>query len=186
LQERDSQPGWSPAEDQAILLASQTGSGMFAALILKLVLVELWGMPETSIKLQMIYGLKDRPEHVDTVMEELAKCIKDNLIHTDRKNVKTPSAHNILVMSGGFKSVIPCLTVFSMIYGLEMVYMFEFSRHLQSLHPVYNYEDPDSLKVWRKTWRQMAKQGWAGQASSFLRVALAGRIELDRKGLIVF
>jgi hypothetical protein len=186
LQERDPKPGWFPEYDQAVLLASQTGQGMFASLILKHVLVKLWGMPEANTKLEMIYGLKDRPENVDTVMEELAKRIKDNLIHTPQKEIGKPAAHNILVMSGGFKSVIPCLTVFSLIYGLEMVYMFEFSRHLQSLHPIYNYEDPESLKIWRETWNQMAKQGWAGQASSFLRVALNGRMDLDKRKLVVF
>ena len=187
LESRLPTPAWTPERDSAVLLASDTRIGTFAATILREVLVNLWGMPADQVAFEIIGDLSEKPNNAETAMENLARAIIRHLKTTSQSSYMQPEWHNILVMSGGFKSVIPCLTTFSLIYGLEMAYMYEMADIPQALHPRYNYENLQALKFWRKVWVQMKKQGWmSSQASSYLRIALEGRIMIDQEGNLVF
>lgn len=187
LESRLPTPAWAPEQARAVLLASDTRLGVFAALILKEVLVNLWHMPSDQVSIEIIGDLSEKPNNVETAMENLATAIVKHIKTTPQSQSRNPEWHNILVMSGGFKSVIPCLTTFSLIYGLEMAYMYEMADIPQALHPRYNYEDQEALKFWRKVWKQMQKQGWmSNQAGSYLRIALEGRMRIDGEGNLVF
>lgn len=181
--ERQASDRWPSPQDHFTLLVSGTRSGAFAARILATVLTNLWDVPQQQITPEIVQGLTERPNFPDQAIENLALALHKHIRPVDKQN----SWRNVIVMSGGFKSSIPCLTVFSLLFGLEMVYIFEQSDQLQSLHPRYNIQDSKALEIWRKTWEQMEKQGWAGdQASPALRIALQARRDLDRKQLVVF
>jgi CRISPR/Cas system-associated protein Csm6 len=185
LQVEQAGRGWNPDEDHAVLLASQTRSGMFAAHILGQVLTELWGMQASEIEILVINGLSSRPSAPNAAMEHLANEIVNHVRGSKTgKNDKTWK--NILVASGGFKSVIPCLSMVSLVYGLRMVYMFELSANLQSLHPIYD-QDPKTRKFWQDVWKKLIRQpGLTGRESSWMRTILRGRLKIKGSDTLIY
>lgn len=126
------------------IIASETTEGKLAAEILDRTLKKL-GMHGEE-KITPVTYLRDKLEDSD-----LARAGLDNLITRLFKALRT-DAQNIFVISGGFKSVIPCITLFATMFGLEMVYLFEDSNLLQT-YPATNYlHNPANRKKWIADW----------------------------------
>lgn len=137
-----------PASDQRDteyyrILSSDTKKGQLSAVILKKTLDKL-GMQGDDIA--RITGLKDKPQN-----EGMAKTALNNLI-SGLFNALRTDAQNVFVISGGFKSVIPCITLFASLFGLEMVYLFEDSNLLQTFPATKYLHDPIKRQDWINYW----------------------------------
>jgi putative CRISPR-associated protein (TIGR02619 family) len=163
---------WRPLSDRLVLLASETRLGLFSAAVARELVLRGWQVPPDQVMISCVKGLQEKPENSDQALANLA----NTLINFLQESTKSDPWRNILVMSGGFKSAAPCLTVFSLLFGIELVYIFELSDRLQSLHPRVDLRNDEARKFWKKTWDGMYKQDWAAQGvSSYLMIALQYR-----------
>ncbi|NMB86863.1 MAG: hypothetical protein GYA17_00805 [Chloroflexi bacterium] len=162
------------------ILASHTWMGFFAACVLQKVISQYWAIDLPFSEVKIISGLTDNPDMASTVMISLAGAILDCL--RGAQDGSPVQWNNVFIMTSGYKSVIPCMTIYALLYGVEMVYTFERSEKIQSLHPRYNLQDPQARRFWEKTWKGMQSQGWTdNDVSPYLRIALQGRLENVRK-----
>jgi hypothetical protein len=73
--------------------------------------------------------------------------------------------HNSLIMSGGFKSTIPCLTLASFFFGIELLYIFESSNQLQKIHPKIDLSTEEKRSFWNDVWEELLNIGFKNNAS---------------------
>ena len=167
--EMDQNESWDPYQDQIVAFCSDTLEGVIAAILLEQILVNLWEVK--NITLHTIPGLKANPQDPDDVMERFARCIGDNILQSSEEQ----KWHNVFIITSGFKSTIPCMTMFAFLYGIKLVYLFERSNCLQTLYFRRNLTNKNSKNLWRKLLNDLKKNGWAGQESSkYMQIALEG------------
>jgi putative CRISPR-associated protein (TIGR02619 family) len=151
---------WSPAEDTITLLYSDTEAGAFCAAVVRYLLEEKWGVPKANIEAKRVVGLKEEPENAIIAEKNFSEAVKEAM-----KEGHT----NVIVMTGGFKSVVPCLTIYALLFGIEMFYLFERSDQLQRIHlPV----EKVPLSLW-----QVVRQQWRSKAPQAMIVALEHRLQ---------
>ncbi len=112
---------WSPQQDTITILSSETAAGVWCAAMLREML-KAWGVPAGNIAPIVIEQLNECPQSPDDAMVNLAQTVM---------NKANPERQNIIVMTGGFKSSIPVLTVVALVYGMRMVYLFEKADQVQ-------------------------------------------------------
>ena len=112
---------WDPKQDTLTLLASETDAGVWCAAMARAMLLE-WGVPAGNITPQVVEQLKELPGSPEDAAINLAKAVMQANI-SYRKNV--------IVITGGFKSGIPVLTVVALVYGMRLVYLFEDAPDVQ-------------------------------------------------------
>lgn len=119
---------FTPKEDTIGILYSETVNGAFCAAVLrKLLLSEsIFGVSDLKINLVLIREMKEKSSDADKAEENLCKQILAHL---------KEGQNNSLVITGGFKSVIPFYTTIALYYGIPMYYLFEDSPHLRCLKP---------------------------------------------------
>jgi len=151
---------WNPQNDYLVLLSSETGKGKSAAKMIKIMVEHIYEVNPDNIEIDEVQKLTEKPQNIDRTLNNFASQI---LNHID---LETPFyQHYSLLMSGGFKSVIPCMTLASFLFGIELVYVFEASNQLQSLHPKIDLSTEKERKIWQKTWDQLAEKGLQNQPS---------------------
>lgn len=125
--------GISP-DDTIHLLATDTADGRACAELLASSLASTFSLPATAIKIHQIKGLQVR----DSLL--LRSSGIHNLIDTCTRILKDPQVHyssdTIINPTGGFKGIVPFLTVLGMIFRTPCVYIFEFSDSLIHLPPL--------------------------------------------------
>lgn len=125
--------------DEVILLTSDTAEGMACGTILKSTIQQIFGVENVS--LTRVQGLQARDG------ERLKKQGIPNLINFVAPILQDPqrrySGGVVLNPTGGFKGVVPFMTVLGMLYGARVVYMFEFSNQLVTLPPLPVTLDPE-------------------------------------------
>lgn len=139
------------------ILSSDTGEGYFCAIVLKNLLIQLCNIDSENISILVVGGLNEDPgnqNEIETLMDNLLLKISGSLCPDQEHNVK-----NVIIMTGGFKSLIPCLTLIATLFGLEMAYVFELSRHIQKITPMINFQDKDIRHKWIDNWNDVMKQG---------------------------
>lgn len=175
-----------------ILLASDTLKGRIARRILYENLIKKWHISESQIlprredldAAYIITGLKENPiskNEVDEAMVSLAEFIRDNL--KSHQLGRPAEYQNICVMSGGFKSIIPCLTMLSLIYGFELFYLFEESNLLQSVHPIKEMEDIGEHQFWIEALKRLQANNLIDPAP-YLQTALQDRLDQNRQNQV--
>lgn len=167
---------WNPSQDSYVILSSDTGPGYFCAHLLRKLLVhpKFWNIPEDRIENSpvIIDRLKDSPPSelaTAEALKNLVLAIHNNMVpvHAQAKE------RNVLLMTGGYKSIIPCLTLFSVFYGFELVYLFEKSAFVHSLFPDIAFSD-EEWKQWRTVGQNLLKKN---QQNEYLRLILENRPE---------
>ncbi len=139
---RQKQARDSNEEEKFRVLASVSNDGQLAATILTNSLEKL-GLTGSK---QTVKDLDDKPDE-DRVNPAMCSLV-DNLY-----NSLLPKAKNKLIITGGFKSILPCITLFATLNGLEMYYLFEDSNCLQSLQPTgKSLKDPAKRSEWITLW----------------------------------
>ena len=161
---------WDPACDRFVLLASDSTTGLFSAMTLKKILIDLFQV-QGEVQVKVVNGLNERPSNPKTALNCLAENVNFHLLDSD----KSIRWYNVLVATGGFRSVMPCMTIFSLLYGLRLVYLFESSQHLQLLHPRYR-KTPGLKKIWDQAWKELqSSQQQDDEIPLYVITALKGR-----------
>lgn len=115
---------FNPAQDEIVLLYSDTKAGAFSAGVLYKLLLKVWDMSPPKVKYERIPKLKEIPIDVS----EAEKNVEEALF-----NSRNDQIENVFVMTGGFKSVIPMLTICAFVNNDDIYYLFEKSRELRKL-----------------------------------------------------
>jgi putative CRISPR-associated protein (TIGR02619 family) len=155
--------------DEVILLTSDTAEGMACGTILKSTIQQIFGVEKVS--LTRVQGLQARDG------ERLKKQGIPNLINLLTPVLQDPQRRYaggvILNPTGGFKGVVPFMTVLGMLYGAKVVYMFEFSNQLVTLPPLPVTLDPEIFERarpaldWAKEQAVFAPSTFFGFISGF-------------------
>jgi putative CRISPR-associated protein (TIGR02619 family) len=126
------------------IIASETTDGKLAAEILCRTLLNLGMCGKKTIK--PVKYLRDKLEDPG-----MASTGLNNLI-THLFDALRTDAQNVFVISGGFKSVIPCITLLATMFGLEMIYLFEDSNLLQTYPATEYLHDLTNRRNWITDW----------------------------------
>ncbi len=167
-------PAWNPGQDHYVLLASDTGPGYFCAQVLRRLLIDenFWAIPANQVSPPVVVEtLIDSPsseEDAKDALLQLVDRVKDNLIPGDGSQ---QTIRNVLVMTGGYKSIIPYLTLFSLFYGIELLYLFERSSFVYSLFPDVSFNG----KAWDQWWAACDNLKSKNQQNQALTRVLEGR-----------
>ena len=166
---------WVPEEDQLVLLVSETRKGKAAARLVKTLLTMAGHVPEENITTVIVPGLSENPTSSDRALDNLAKVLRDQM------DLEEPEFDFYsLLMSGGFKSSNPCLTLASFFFGIELVYIFESSKELQDLHPTIDLSSEEKRQFWQNTWEELAKHGFKN-SPSYVHTLLKARLDYPRR-----
>lgn len=141
-----------PTNNRFHLICSHTFAGMFSAGVIKAVVecVE-WG----TATVIPVPGLCENPKHPELALQHFAEKIIETLSNTGKED-EHPDMPVFLAITGGFKSVIPCATVASLVYCIPMIYLFEESSKLQILA---TYPHTSGMERWIAYWNNLAKMG---------------------------
>ena len=120
--------------DRIVLLASDNAFGRICSDMVKFACVEAFDLPEGAVEIRRIEGLQvfDARKLRETGIKNLVKTILEYIASNEyRWNYDI-----ILNPLGGFKGVIPFVTILGMLYGRRCVYIFEFAEELINLPPL--------------------------------------------------
>lgn len=167
---------WDPQTDDFVFIASQSRAGLFTAELNARILEKGWAVDLSRVSTRMVPQLTSDASDPDTAMYNLATIIGGSL----KESTPTKEIKNIFVASGGFKSSIPLLTIYSFLFGIKLVYTYEYSATLQSLNPRVNMEDETSKQFWKYTWDKMNQQKWLGEGGdNYLHQILNYRMKFE-------
>jgi putative CRISPR-associated protein (TIGR02619 family) len=132
-------PVFDPQKDKVTLLYSDTQSGGFCVNVLYHLLIHkrTWKMAPGQLEPKRVPELREEPSNVEEAEKNL-----HTKVHESRKE----DAQNIFVITGGFKSIIPAITVYALVYGEDLYYLFEESTQLRKL------ELPAEIKSSGRWW----------------------------------
>lgn len=154
--------GCSPP-DEVILFTSDTAEGMACGTILKSTIQQIFGVENVS--LTRVQGLQARDG------ERLKRQGIPNLINHLTPILQDPQRRYaggvILNPTGGFKGVVPFMTVLGMLYGAKVVYIFEFSNQLVTLPPLPVTLDPEIFERARPALEWAKEQAVFAPATFF-------------------
>lgn len=118
--------------DRVVLLSTDTAMGCLCSQILKECIVKAFSLKEDNIVIRQIEMLqvddssKLRERGLFQLMKTVISIIEENDFHYDI----------IINPTGGYKGVVPFLTIIAMLYRKRCVYKFEFSNTLIDLPPL--------------------------------------------------
>jgi len=122
------------AGDHVVLLATDTAEGRACGEMLARCVTNVFHLPETDVRVVRIEGLQVRDA------ERLRKVGLVKLLDTILTYVMDPQirfgSEIVLNATGGYKGVVPFLTVVGMLFRLRTVYIFEFAETLICLPPL--------------------------------------------------
>jgi putative CRISPR-associated protein (TIGR02619 family) len=186
LMVRDDGVKWAPTEDELIVISSDTARGKSAAALVKALFAAIYHVPAGKIEIVVVQGLNENPRkgEIDRALDNFANVLLDSMNLSCNSELQLghnkDSEHYAIVMSGGFKSVIPCLTLASYFFGIELVYLFETSAELQTLQPNIDLSSDKKIKFWQGVWEELSNQGFANQPS-YVRTLLGCRKKYPKR-----
>ena len=121
-------------EDHVILISSDNLQGRVCAEMIKECLALRFDLLEQNIEIKRIEGLQ---VHNEQILREvgLKNLVRTLLIYLAGDQYRY-SYEIILNPTGGFKGIVPFLTILGMLYGRKTIYLFEFSTQLVTLPPL--------------------------------------------------
>jgi len=120
--------------DRIVLLASDNAFGKICTDMVKHACVEGFGLSEGAVEIRRIEGLQvhHAKKLRETGLKNLVRIILEYLANDEyRWNYDI-----ILNPTGGFKGIVPFITILGMLYGRRCVYLFEFADELINLPPL--------------------------------------------------
>jgi len=122
------------AGDRIVLLSSDNAPGRACSEALKQVIMEHFGLASGAVDLKRIEGLQVRDAKL--LREQgLKNFVKVVLSYLNDPQYQY-SYETIINPTGGFKGILPFLTILGMLYGKRTIYIFEFSDELINLPPL--------------------------------------------------
>ena len=147
------EPVFNPQQDKIVLLYSDTLPGAFCAGIFYKLLThsDTWSIPPNHVDAKRIAELREEPRNVMEAEYNLCKALLGARKEQDE-------IQNLFVMTGGFKSIVPTLTVYALIYFDDIYYLFERSKELRRL----NLPGEVRLESKNRWWHFGRKQSKSG------------------------
>ncbi|QQS46600.1 MAG: hypothetical protein IPM66_22320 [Acidobacteriota bacterium] len=137
--------GWfDPDNDSITVLYSDTKIGAYCAAILDAVLKQGWQM-DGRVYLKRILDWKEDPKDAGESEKNLCQSVLASI-----KQHNNANSDLYLVVTGGFKSMIPFFTLIALKKDLEMYYLFEDTANLRCI------KIPATLKTKARTFWQEA------------------------------
>ena len=120
--------------DKIVLLSSDNLQGHVCAEMISECLQERFSILSKDIEIKRIEGLQ---VHNEKILREigLKNLVKTMLSYLADENYRY-SFDIIINPTGGFKGIVPFLTIMGMLYGRKSVYIFEYSKQLITLPPL--------------------------------------------------
>ena len=121
--------------DRVVLLVTDTYQGRVCAGAVKTIIIDAYGLTENQVELHRIEGLQvnDAERLRKQGLKNMIKIILDNYLN----DANYKFSHDIIFNpTGGFKGIVPFLTVLGMLYGKKTIYIFEGSNELIELPPL--------------------------------------------------
>lgn len=121
-------------DDEVILLATDTADGRCCAEAVRDVLVEAFGLPARQIRVERVIGLQ--VTDAETLRHEgLLNLVR--LLLSILEDPQRRFGHAcVLCPNGGFKGVVPFMTLMGMLFRARVLYVFEHSDCLIDLPPL--------------------------------------------------
>ena len=120
--------------DQVVLLATDTVDGRICAEEVRSIICSELRLPESGVRIERVPGLQVRDS------EKLRREGLPNLVEIALRYIDDPQYRHggeiILNPTGGFKGVVPFMSVLGMLFRLRTVYVFEFAEALVNLPPL--------------------------------------------------
>jgi len=134
-------------DDEVILLESDTARGIFCAHVIKQALAAgVLGLPVVQSRIVRINGLQpyDSERFLTLALRELTL-----LLHTfDEPN-------SILLASGGYKAILPILSILAMHHRMPILYLYEDASSLLAMEPLPVVFDLEVVKAYDKVLQQL-------------------------------
>ena len=120
--------------DRVVLLATDSLLGKACSEVLKVCILKAFSLDAASVEIVRVEGLQvtDERRLRDFGLRNLVKSL---LTYLD-DDCYRHSYDIIINPTGGFKGIVPFLTIAGMIFGRKSVYVFEFSNQLVTLPPL--------------------------------------------------
>lgn len=131
LADEHARSGEEPTIAAIYLLATDTVKGMLTAHVVKKLLAERFG--DTRIEIDRIGGLQVR-NGADFLRYGLPDYIQK--IYEHLRQTPAESFKRVFIPTGGFKALVPYMTLIAMLEGAETRYIFEQSDALLTLQPL--------------------------------------------------
>ena len=139
------------SQDRVVLLATDSLLGKVCSEVLKECIQKAFSLDEASVDIVRVEGLQVTDEKK---LRELGlkNLVKRLLAYLDDDNYRY--RYDIIINpTGGFKGIVPFLTIAGMLFGRKSVYVFEFSNQLVTLPPLPISFDLDAYNRARKALR---------------------------------
>jgi putative CRISPR-associated protein (TIGR02619 family) len=121
--------------DRIILLSSDNAQGRICSEMNKKAIIEAFGLSDSQVTIHRIEGLQVHSAKM--LREKGLKNLVKIVVNEYLANENIRYNYDIIINpTGGFKGVVPFLTVLGMLYGKRTVYMFEFADELINLPPL--------------------------------------------------
>jgi putative CRISPR-associated protein (TIGR02619 family) len=118
--------------DRIILLASDNAQGRVCSEMNKIAIMEAFGLANPQVTIHRIEGLQVHSAKI--LREKGLKNLVKVVVNKYLANEEIRYNYEIIINpTGGFKGVVPFLTVLGMLYGKRTVYMFEFADEIITL-----------------------------------------------------
>ena len=118
--------------DKVVLLSTDSAPGRICSEANKKIIEELYGV---DVKIERIESLQvyDATELREKGLKNLVTTVLDNYL----ENENICYTYDVIINpTGGYKGVVPFLSVLGMLYGKPSIYLFEFSEELIKLPPL--------------------------------------------------
>lgn len=164
------------ANDGVILLATDTADGRTCAQAVESVLTGSFGLSQDKVKVVRVPGMqvrdadKLRKTGLPALIERVIAFVEDPQLRYGGEIVLNPT--------GGFKGVVPFITVIGMLFGLRSVYIFEHAESLISLPPLPVSFDMHLYERARPALQQILAEGVINEDAFFS--AIEGFDESER------
>lgn len=152
-------------EDHVALLATDTAEGRCCAEWLQKTISTVWRIPEEAIEICRIPGLQVR-DGKRLREEGLPSLVSQVMSYRERWNTD----QIVLNPTGGFKGVVPFLTVLGMVFRLRTVYVFEFAEQLINLPPLPFSFDANVLERALPALQRLSEEGAVPEADYWSRI----------------
>ena len=156
------------ADDCVVLLSSDSAPGRLCSEALHQLITRQYGIKPEEVHIRRIEGLQ---VHDGIRLRETGL---KNLITTVLAYLKNPVYNRdyeiIFNPTGGFKGVLPFLTVLGMLHGKKTVYIFEHSNDLITLPPLPFTINPDLLNRARPAIQHLQCMGSVQTDEYFTRI----------------
>lgn len=120
--------------DRVILLVSDTALGRVCAEAIEKVLIKAYDFSDYQVVLRRVEGLQ--VHSAKTLRESgLKELVKITLEYLQDEQLRY-STDIIINPTGGFKGVVPFMTILGMLYGKQIIYIFEHANEVITLPPM--------------------------------------------------